>query len=119
MRNCILFGYRNQVVSGGGFNTLDEDYNLYFSNQGSVGYTLAPHSLISNPMFVNAAGNDYHLQQTSAAIDAGLTLPFVPKDFDGKLRPQGAGYDIGAYEFVAVTSQRPNPPSGLRIVSIQ
>ena len=32
MRNCVPFGNRNQVVSGGGFNTLDEYYNLYFSN---------------------------------------------------------------------------------------
>jgi hypothetical protein len=119
MRNCILFGYRNQVVSGGGFSILDEDYNLYFSNQGSVGYSVAPHSRINNPMFVNAGGFDYHLQQTSPAINAGLTLPFVPKDFDGNPRPQGAGYDIGAYEFVVVTSQRPNPPTGLRVVSIQ
>jgi hypothetical protein len=70
-------------------------------------------------MFVDAAGNDYHLQPSSPAINAGLTLPFIPTDFDGNACPQGAGYDIGADEFAAVTSQRPNPPSGLRVVSIQ
>jgi hypothetical protein len=37
----------------------------------------------------------------SAAIDAGLTLPSSPfgVDISGTTRPQGSGWDIGAYEF--------------------
>lgn len=119
MRNCILYGYTTQVVSGGGFASLDEDYNLYFSNQGAIGYSVGPHSVVLDPKFVNAAGNDYHLQSTSPAIDAGVALAFIPDDLDDNLRPQGPAYDIGAYEFTGTALQRPNPPTALTLVSVQ
>jgi hypothetical protein len=41
----------------------------------------------------------YHLQAGSAAIDAGVNAG-VLVDLDGDTRPLGAGYDIGADEFV-------------------
>jgi hypothetical protein len=47
---------------------------------------------------------DYHLMAGSPAIDTGagqMAFPEVPGlDFDGDLRPQGCGYDMGADEFV-------------------
>ena len=39
------------------------------------------------------------LQSTSPAIDNGTALPSVFEDFDGISRPQGSGWDIGAYEY--------------------
>jgi len=52
----------------------------------------------------------YHLEDDSAAVDAGveLTLPLPDDDvfladIDGQLRPSGAGYDIGADEVVTLT----------------
>ncbi len=45
-------------------------------------------------------GSDYHLQGAALAIDAGATLWEITDDLDGNKRPQGAGYDMGAYEFV-------------------
>src|SRR5262249_10384362 len=54
-----------------------------------------------NPLFVNAAAFDFALQAASPAIDAGMMLSAVPTDLVGIPRPQGAGYDIGAYESVA------------------
>jgi Right handed beta helix region len=47
-----------------------------------------------------SSGSDYHLLETAPAIDAGATLPEIPDDLDGNIRPQGAAYDMGAYEFV-------------------
>jgi hypothetical protein len=38
------------------------------------------------------------LRQASPAIDAGESLSEVTNDYDGNHRPQGAGYDIGAFE---------------------
>ena len=50
------------------------------------------------PLF--AGGSDYHLQAASPAVDAGVATSAV-RDHDGVPRPQGAAFDIGAYERVA------------------
>jgi len=50
----------------------------------------------------NAAEPNYHLLSTSPCVDTGgytwngLTAPGT--DMEGIVRPQGAGYDMGAYE---------------------
>lgn len=49
--------------------------------------------------FVNAAGGDYRLARGSRAIDAGVPLPEVATDREGRSRPSGRGWDVGAYEF--------------------
>lgn len=74
---------------------------------------LETNSIFSNPGFVSPASNDFHLTSTSPAIDAGIALAEVTDDLEGIARPQGAKYDIGAYEF---TRPRPKPPRNLRIV---
>ncbi|PYO44465.1 MAG: hypothetical protein DMD33_02890 [Gemmatimonadetes bacterium] len=53
----------------------------------------------TDPLFVNPSTLDFRLQAGSPAINAGLALNIVLNDFLGTLRPQGAGWDIGAYEF--------------------
>jgi hypothetical protein len=42
--------------------------------------------------------NDLRLRSDSPAIDVGLPLREVTHDADGLPRPQGKGYDLGAYE---------------------
>ncbi len=70
-----------------------------YANRG-VG-TVADHNLIgTNPSFVNAAAADFRLQWGSPAIDAGVTVSSVTTDIAGSLRPQGGGYDLGAFELV-------------------
>ena len=59
-----------------------------------------------DPKFVNPSQDDFHLQSSSPAIDAGVSLADVSTDFDGTLRPQGSGYDLGAYEFKSGGSLR-------------
>ena len=53
-------------------------------------------SIEADPIFVNV-GSDFHLTQDSPAIDVGLNVG-VNLDLDGNSRPNGNGYDIGAYE---------------------
>ena len=43
-------------------------------------------------------GSDYHLLATGLVVNGGIELPEITDDLDGNARPQGAGYDIGAYE---------------------
>jgi hypothetical protein len=53
-----------------------------------------------DPAFVDPDNGDYHLGPGSAAIDTGVNAG-VTTDIDGEARPYGAGYDIGADEWVA------------------
>ena len=72
-----------------------------------------------NPNMVNAplrrpSSPDFHLTTGSVAIDVGLNLTAngLTKDFEGKDRPVGNGFDIGAYEF----GDAPAPtPTSLRV----
>ena len=53
----------------------------------------------SDPLFVDEAGFNFHIQSGSPAIDIGNTLVDLPADFDLRLRPAGVAFDAGAYEF--------------------
>jgi hypothetical protein len=50
--------------------------------------------------FADLQNFDFHLIENSPLINAGFNLGLLNGyDFEGILRPQGAEYDIGAYEF--------------------
>ncbi len=49
-----------------------------------------------DPLFVNGSA-DFHLEAGSPCIDHGLAVS-LRRDRDGHPRPEGSGYDIGAYE---------------------
>lgn len=51
------------------------------------------------PHFVDALGGDFHLVAASPARDSGVVLPDVTIDFDGKPRPAGPAFDMGAFEY--------------------
>ena len=71
--------------------------------------------------FVNPAGKDaqidVHLRPGSPAIDTGTNVvaPDAPVDFDGKPRPAGKGFDVGAYEWDP--KPREGNASGIRVSS--
>jgi chitodextrinase len=69
-------------------------------DQGSTpsGMTLLGNLLGTNAQLVSPP-SDFHLRSTSPAIDAGEALSYVVVDHEGRARPQGSGFDIGAYEF--------------------
>jgi parallel beta-helix repeat protein len=50
----------------------------------------------ADPLFVGAG--DYHLTAGSPSIDAGTSDGAPAIDIEGTTRPQGNGYDMGAYE---------------------
>jgi hypothetical protein len=49
-------------------------------------------------LFVDLAGGDFHLAPASAALDAGAAVSELTIDLERSPRPQGAGWDIGAFE---------------------
>jgi hypothetical protein len=80
----------------------------------------------SAALFINPANADYHLKIGSPAINLGLSslnsINAPSSDIEGTPRPQGSGYDVGAYEFIEGPPPNPTPPApptGLRIQSIR
>jgi hypothetical protein len=71
------------------------------------GYTIKNNLVKTDPLFVNHSIRDYNLQASSPAIDNGMALHHITNDFDGTLRPQGEGYDIGAYEYYKMAGPQP------------
>jgi hypothetical protein len=74
--------------------------------------------MTENPDFNDKGSNDYSLKSTSQAVDAGLNLSGenVQYDIEGKARPQGNAFDLGAYEYGSmVLPGNPDPPSNLRV----
>jgi hypothetical protein len=63
-------------------------------------------NLNADPLFVNAAGGDFHLQSGSPCREAGTTsAPDLPAtDLEGAPRVIGNAPDMGAYEFVPATA---------------
>jgi parallel beta-helix repeat protein len=69
-------------------------------------------SVVGNPLFVNAAAGDFHLQPSSPAIDAGNDAVCPSSDQEGQRRVSVPGggtsiCDIGALEFRPAS---PSPP---------
>jgi len=77
VRNNLATDY---VISGTG---ITQDHNLEITD---------PTALFVAPPF------DLHLKAGSAAIDAGSPLQAPALDVERIARPQGAGFDLGAYE---------------------
>ena len=115
--NNLIIGTPGQSALGcRAFDTVNPpvfSFNDVFSSGGPnygpvcIDQTGKNGNISADPLFVNPATSDFHLQATSPAIDAGSnTAPSLPtKDFDGHERIiDGDGdciatVDIGAYEF--------------------
>ncbi|MCX5769135.1 MAG: hypothetical protein NTZ09_02500, partial [Candidatus Hydrogenedentes bacterium] len=55
-------------------------------------------NISSDPLFADPDNGDYSLQAGSPCIDTGTADGAPDEDILGVARPQGAGYDMGAYE---------------------
>jgi hypothetical protein len=141
MYNCILSGGDNVGLDFEqlGTDTYQGDYNIFHNdnpdrmivvrdtnaefslNMISAGdwnsySSQDQHSIVctdpASQLFTNSANHDFHLKQGSIAIDAGTQNNAPQTDYDGVSRPQGGGYDIGAYEYTTSSSPNNNPHSG-------
>lgn len=87
--------------SGAAMNTVSgtgctHRYDMIKPQSTSPGST---NLLNMDPRFVDAAHGDFHLMAGSPAIDAADSAATLSTDFDGTTRPQGAGRDLGAFEY--------------------
>ena len=103
IRNNIIYGltagayaiYYPGYANGG----LSVDHNLFYNSGGTWASSnvLGTSYVTGNPLLVSPSTN-FALQSNSPAIDAGSATSAPPTDYIGNSWPQGAGYDIGAYE---------------------
>ncbi|MGD9851194.1 MAG: choice-of-anchor Q domain-containing protein [Nitrospirales bacterium] len=89
---------RNNILSNCTTTPIDDPNNILTVSNNLSG---------TDPLFVDVSSADYHLLSGSPAIDAGISLSDVPKDYDDNVRPIGNSYDIGAFEFTGSSSGSP------------
>lgn len=71
---------------------------------------LAGEGPTADPRFVAPAAGDYRLREGSPAIDA-VENSETTRDLAGTDRPQGEGYDQGAYEYIPGAPEQPGQPA--------
>jgi hypothetical protein len=98
VRNNIFYNMPGNSVyfsEGAGF---DGDYNIIHG--GGTAPVLGPNDLTdTDPLFVDVGNFDFELDANSPAIDSGSPVMAPGSDIRGITRPQGLGFDRGAYEY--------------------
>jgi chitodextrinase len=127
MKNNIFYSVGDQFVVYLNNSSILSDHDIWHGNGGlpsRSGLTVT-NGINLNPLFINPSNGDFRLQASSPAIDAGTSAvaAVVTKDYDFNLRPQGSGYDIGAYEYVSGTTPAlkgdVNGDKGVDVLDIQ
>ncbi|RZB32303.1 MAG: hypothetical protein SRB1_01319 [Desulfobacteraceae bacterium Eth-SRB1] len=88
----IAVGYEDE------FSLSDVESGSWMAYSGQDSHSVVVHEI--SKIFVDPANFDFHLLSTSSAVDTGTSAGAPAVDYDGDSRPQGAGYDMGADEYV-------------------
>jgi hypothetical protein len=114
----------NVTIKNNLFNATSDNFNINNSTSitGSNNLCTANDTDVSGactivtsaPGFLTL-GSNFRLAAGSVATDAGATISTVTKDLDGMVRPNGAAYDIGAYEGSGASLPPPSPPRNLSV----
>jgi hypothetical protein len=114
-RNALMSSDPDAFVECYFYNNVD--VNTSFSNiidphvnsADNISLTSAAGAANFVSYIVGSAANDYHLKSgATSLIDQGTSVSsYFTTDKDGILRPQGADWDIGPYEYVSGSHQPP------------
>jgi hypothetical protein len=126
MQNCIIAGGNGDgiglLLAGDQVTSYFGDYNLFHNNNTGRAIVVGEdfsiddiangdwtsfsgqdsHSVVAitdSELFFNPYDYDLHLTPFSPAVDNGTSVGAPEADFDGNLRPNGLGFDIGSYEY--------------------
>jgi hypothetical protein len=93
LMNCIVY-YNSAPFAPDGSGSGNYGPGIYYSCLPLSG------TITNEPLFVNQAGGDYHLQCNSPCINSGNNVyNTTSMDLDGNLRVVAGTMDLGAYEF--------------------
>jgi len=104
-----MFVYNNIGYAFGSSTPLSDILNVSNPNLnindndwygGTNATTYGSSDIVANPDFVNPSAGNFQLTVGSPAIDTGTSSLAPSVDIYDDSRPQGAGYDRGAWEFV-------------------
>jgi uncharacterized repeat protein (TIGR01451 family) len=100
IRNNIIINNHAYIPGSGIYNAkgVSPDYNDIWNND-TGGTPPGTHNLSADPLLVDPANGDFHLEPGSPCIDAGDPDHHPETDFEGDLRPMGAAPDIGVDEY--------------------
>lgn len=103
------------TFTGGGSGYGNNVFNWGGSNSGT---NLGGNVTNADPGFADPDNGDFAITTGSACYNAGATIAEVTTDYRGTARPQGAAYDVGAYELVpgtTVSSITVSSPQSIRL----
>ena len=109
IENNIFYSPRTAgiLVSAGTYANVVVKNNIVYGgviNSGSVtGIVFSNNLEKTDPVVFKPYLYDFHLESSSPAIYAGVSVSQVTDDFDGNPRPAGPSNDIGAYEHTSTT----------------
>jgi hypothetical protein len=126
MGNNLISGYSRAIIGGNAGWSILANYNFYYNltTEGwkwedgaatyatlalwqAAGYDVNGYGITTDPLMVSPATGNFRLQVTSTAKDVGtatITPLTYADDYAGVSRPQGAAWDIGAYEYFIKSS---------------
>ena len=99
-----VYNNRGYGISASGNPATITNNIAYLNSSIAIHNITSPPSTVSNnlttnPSFANASASNFYLLSSSPAINKGLVVSEVTRDFAATSRPQGTSHDIGAYEY--------------------
>jgi hypothetical protein len=131
VRNNVFYNPNYAAIANVGVSfsgACSIDHNIVYKAGGSVslfdstpsGCSITANLMNVDPLLTTPSvpNFDFHLKAGSPAINAGAAVAGLTADFDGAARPQGAAYDMGAFEYGgAVTPPADTTPPVISAVS--
>lgn len=119
-----------RIFKGNSWFSLDE-WQTWTAEQMGTAVGLESDSMVEDPLVVSPPehGSDYlaidgsshidlRLTAASPARDTGIFIADLNTDITGAVRPQGAGFDMGAYEYTDEPSPVFFPPQDLMVTPV-
>lgn len=95
-----IVAHNNGTASQNNIVTNNIYYNIIANQDGPLSNNIQLNTAAQyDEHFSDWQNNDFRLWSTSSLIDAGSAIGAPANDADKQARPQGVGFDIGAYEY--------------------